>query len=172
MAQLNNLPKENLKGWAMLCRYVQLRKQLSNAEERLEAMRASAAWLGAIKYDGEPVDNSGGISKQERMIAHLEGLEKNLAQIFEEEGAAYGRLTALLSHLPKEEELLLTMRYMDGKRWNDVNRAMYGERSDFDKRQRNYLKTIFKKHLRALRNLEKLLDTEDPTLISNKSHHD
>ena len=163
MAKPNDLPKENLKGWAMLCQYVQLRKQLSNAEERLEAMRASAAWLGAIKYDenGEPVDNNDVSSKQERMNANLEELEKKLDQIFEKEGAAYERLTALLSHLPKEDELLLTMRYMDGCRWNDVNRAIYGVRSDFDERHRNYLKTIFKKHLRALHNLEKLLEAEE-----------
>lgn len=161
MAQRGDSVKEDLKGWAVLKRYGHLRKKLEYKEGRLEEFRESMLGLGAVNYDGMPRGSSNGTSRQERLAIRLESMEEELAVIAEQEAAAYEELTALLSQLQPTEELLLTMRYMDGKRWNTINCTLFGDEYDFDEREDKYLKRTFKKHSSALHNLEKLLEAKD-----------
>lgn len=160
MARDSDPPKEELKCWAMLHQYGQLVKRLNFQEERVEELRASMYGTGAVKYDGMPRSSSNGSSRQERLLIRLEEMQEKLDELANEEGETYDRIASLLDYLPPDEEHLISMRYLDGKRWNAVSRALYGDEDDFDECEDKYLKKTFKKHTRALHDLEGVLEAE------------
>lgn len=153
-------PKEKLKCWAMLHQYGQLVKRLNFQEERMEELRASMYETSAVKYDDMPRGSSNGSSRQERLFIRLEEMQEKLDKLANEEAEAYDRIASLLAQLSPDEEHLIFMRYLDGKRWNAVSFALYGDEDDFDECEDKYLKKTFKKHTRALHNLEKVLEAE------------
>lgn len=161
MARGSNPPKEDLKGWAMLQQYAALRKKLADQEERLEALRETAYGLSSVIYDGMPRGTPSASSHQERTIIRLEELEERKKATATEEAKAYNRLSDLLDALPPDEELVLTMRYLDGHNWNTINRALYGNLDEFDEYEEKYKKRTFRIHSEALRLLEALIMEND-----------
>lgn len=161
MASEKETEKAGQRARALLENYRDLQRRLNIQEERIQEAKASMYSIGGVSYDGMPRGTSDRTSRQERVVARIDKMERRMAELIEEEDLEYDRITSMLEQLRPAEETALTMRYLDGKRWNAVNVALFGEMEDFYDCESKYLKRVFKIHGSGLIALEKIMDRED-----------
>lgn len=151
--------KEELQAYAETLRKIAgLEKRIADFRETMDNP-TSSVWS-----DMPRTQNTSGISRQERAIMRLEEMQEKLAALTEKEKKQYQRITAAFDRLCSEDELLLSLRYIDQVKWDKITEDMFGFEEDFFENIDRYQKRAFRIHGKALKNLEKVYDEIYPVL--------
>ena len=91
-----------------------------------------------------------GISEPEILLAQKEKLENKVKQKQAEVDKDWDELEPIVDNLKPIETLIMNIRYRDGAEWEDVCRAIYGKRGDYDIERDRYMDRVYKAHGSAL----------------------
>lgn len=120
------------------------RRLMKSLEEKAEALRTELAGLKAITYDKDRVQVSPS-NKMEELIPRLVEIEEQYGRtLMKYHNEVLVRIQQIESIQPRECSEILRLRYIDGKKWEQIAEEMsYTERN------------LFYLHGRALRIFEK-----------------
>ena len=107
--------------------------------------------LRSPSFSGMP-SGSGGkrTSEEERLYQRKEELEKKAERQQAEIDRDWAELEPMVEQLKPIETLIMNLRYRYGDEWEDVCRAIFGRRSDYDVEVDRYMNKMYKAHGRAL----------------------
>lgn len=154
-------------------------KKTQAIKERLNAHRDLLAKLEALKLELQYAEDqysatkspnysgtTGGGSDSKR-TSEPEGktirkitLENRVRAKQAEIARDWAELEPLVEQLKPIETLILNLRYQYGEEWDEVCRAIYGRRADYELELDRYMNRIFKAHGHALLELSVMTDTE------------
>ena len=139
--------------------YNETLRRIDGLEKRIADFKATMYSPSTSNISDMPrVHNATGISRQERVVVRLEEMQHRLAELVELEARQYKKITAALQRLDPDEDLLLSLRYIDRRRWNDITEELFGYEDDYEENFDRYQKRAFRIHGRSLENLEKIYD--------------
>ena len=157
-------PKEALRCWNDLTNYTDLIRKLNRAEQRIENFKATMYDPKTASYSDMPRASGNGMSRQERMILRLEGMEDNLRKLAGKEGELYERIDNAIQGMKADLGALLSFRYLDGMKWEMVSAELYGDDPDYDDNEARYIKRVFREHRIALAEMERVYDEIYPVI--------
>ena len=134
--------KERLKG------HLDMLEKLATTKLEIQHLYGS---LSSPNFSGMP-GGSGGkkTSEEERLYQRKEELEKKAEKQQEKIDRDWAELEPFVEQLKPIETLIMNLRYRYGDEWEDVCRAIFGRRSDYDVEIDRYMNKMFKAHGRAL----------------------
>lgn len=147
--------------------YNEVLRRIDKTEERIQEYRETMYSPKSPSLDGMPRGSGIGASRQELAMIRLERMQETLARLVKEEGALYERIDEAMQQIDPDMEHMLSLRYIDGKSWNEINRSLWGDMDDFEEMEDRFLKRTFKLHGSALDNLERVYNQIYP-LISEQ----
>ena len=101
-----------------------------------------------------------GTSETELIVGRKIELENKVKKKQAEIDEDWAELEPLIEQLQPIETLIINLRYLYGSEWEDVCRAIFGKRSDYDIEADRYMNRMFKAHGRALLSLAERAATE------------
>lgn len=136
--------------------------------EKLEALKLELEYAkeqyGACKgsdFSGMP--GGGGdkrTSEPEVKASRKIELEEKVSKKQTEIDKDWAELVPLVEKLKPIETLIINLRYRYGGEWDDVCRAVFGRRKDYELELDRYMNSMFKMHGRALLTLSEIEATE------------
>lgn len=151
--------REELRCKAELKAYNDTLRRIAGLEKRIADFRETIDNpTTSIWSDMPRTQNTTGISRQERALIRLEEMQEKLAALVEREAKQYKRIMAALDKLEAEDELLLSLRYIDQMKWDKISEELFGYEEDFFDNPEKYQKRTFRIHGKALKNLEEVYD--------------
>lgn len=170
MTQQDNKANESqneLRGKADLKAYNETLRRIDGLEKRIADFKETMYSPATSKWSDMPAaHNMTGISRQERAVTRLDEMQRRLKALIAKEAAQYEKITAALQRLDPDEDLLLSLRYIDRKHWNDITEELFGYEEDYDINFDRYQKRAFRVHGKALQDLEKVYDEIYPALVA------
>lgn len=140
-------------------------RRIDGLEKRIEDFKETMYSPSTSAWSDMPIShNTSGISKQERVVARMDTMQRRLAELVEKEGEQYEKITAALQKLDPDEDLLLSLRYIDRQRWDSITEEIFGSEDDFDDNPEKYQKKAFRIHGKALLHLEEVYDQIYPLI--------
>lgn len=136
--------------------------------EKLEALKLeleyAAEQYGACKgFDFSGMPGGGGnkrTSEPEVKVIRKTELEERVREKQTEIDRDWAELAPLVENLKPIETLIINLRYRYGEEWDDVCRAVFGRRKDYELELDRYMNSMFKMHGRALLALSEMEATE------------
>lgn len=157
--------KQELRGKADLKAYNETLRRIDGLEKRIAEFKETMYSPATSKWSDVPAShNMTGISKQERVVARLDDMQRRLAALVKKEAEQYEKITRALQQLDPDEDLLLSLRYIDRKHWNGITEDLFGYEDDYEENFDRYQKRAFRVHGKALEHLEKVYDEIYPVL--------
>ena len=154
-------PKETDKIKALLNAYTLYQRKIDLAEERLAFLEYTADSPSSQNLTGMPGGSRDRTSKQERDYLKKEELKEKLDDMYAEENRKREEIEGLIELMEKpEEQLAITMHYLDFAKWRAVSVAIYGSEPDYDENEKRYLKRTFRIHGSALQTLARIYEKE------------
>lgn len=144
--------------------YNEVLRRIDRTEERIQEYRETMCSPKSQNLDGMPRGSGIGASRQELAMIRLERMQETLARLVKEEGALYEKIDEAMQQLDPDMEHMLSLRYIEGKSWNEVNRSLWGDMDDFEEMEDRFLKRTFKLHGNALDNLERVYNQIYPLI--------
>lgn len=139
--------------------YELLLERFTVAETAAHSPRAAIP-DGMPHGSGNPVDIVGRtVAKLEKLRAQVSAAKSKVDIIGLELEEAIGKIGGARC---VEKRTLLAMKYLDMWEWPDVNRALFGKKSDFLLREDSYQRRTFYIHADALKKLGDILDVQRP----------
>lgn len=138
----------------MLDKLEALKLELQYAEEQYSAAKTP-------NYSGTPGGGGDGKRTSEpesKTIRKLE-LENRVHEKQAEIARDWAELEPLVEQLKPIETLIVNLRYQYGEEWDEVCRAIYGRRPDYELELDRYMNRMFKAHGHALLALSELAAT-------------
>ena len=96
-------------------------------------------------------------SEEERLYQRKVELEKKAERQQAEIDRDWAELEPMVEQLKPIETLVMNLRYRYGNEWEDVCRAIFGRRSDYDVEIDRYMNMMYKAHGRALLALAEMM---------------
>ena len=136
--------------------------------EKLEAINMEIRYVyGTIKspdFSGMPKGGAQRTSEEERLCQILDDKKEEAARKQAEIDRDWADLGEMIERLDPFEALVMNLRYRYGEEWDDVCRAIFGKRSDYELELDRYEDKMYKAHGRALCALaDMLLEREQCT---------
>ena len=131
-----------------------LKLELLYAEEQYSAAKTP-------NYSGNPGGGGNGqrTSEPEGKAFRKIELEKKVIEKQAEIGRDWAELEPMIEQLKPIETLIVNLRYQYGEEWDDVCRAIFGRRKDYELEIDRYMNRMFKAHGHALLSLSELSAT-------------
>lgn len=147
------MTKEDLKKYRLLV------EELETEEERLQAMNINLPGTGGGSNDGTPSGsgNKDPIGTQYCIKAEL---EKKVLKTQEKERKRRISIEEKMEekHLLPRERQIIRLHYIDRMEWKQINKVIYGKRSDYYNKEESYMRRVFRIHGSAL---EKMKDGKE-----------
>lgn len=157
MKQTERTGKETDEIKEFLTAYRTLQQRIDNTESRLECLELSMGAPSSPNMSGMPSGGHEGSSKVERDVIKKMELEEKLGDMYVEENRLREEIEKLIELMEKpNEQTVIEMHYLDGVKWRDISIALYGEKPDYDEKEKKYLKKTFKIHGSALQTLARI----------------
>lgn len=93
--------------------------------ERIKALKEDATGVGGMRYDNAPHERGEPLSRQQRYIEALERLSAEYEQTAAEWAERSAEVERAVRQLPPTLGELIRLRYIDGKKWEDINDEMH-----------------------------------------------
>lgn len=93
--------------------------------ERVKALKEDATGVGGMRYDNAPHERGEPLSRQQRYIEALEKLSAEYEQTAAEWAELSAEVERAVRQLPPTLGELIRLRYIDGKKWEDINDEMH-----------------------------------------------
>ena len=140
--------KKRLSGYRELDHYIE------NQVERYEALKTKMYCLGAQELTDMPKAPGTVRDRTGIMVAQKEELEKRIKSLIEKRSEEYRWIKDVLAHLSNADEVtIIECRYLDGDRWKDIAKILYGSKQDYDEKEDSYVRYCAWLHGRALVNI-------------------
>lgn len=153
---------EAVKNWLWKLREAVTDAEL--AEERLDYLRNRVEAPRGTNLDGMPHAGSFTEDKIGDLVARIEDLTAENAQLWKRVGELRREREAAIRRIGgrgyAELRAVLRLRYIDGERWNDLCFVLYGGKEDFNEREDSYLHRAYKLHGKALYELSQIVPLE------------
>lgn len=118
------------------------RQELKLLESRINALRSDARSTKAVCYGDKLKSRGEPLAGVERYVEKLE----ELSAIYEERKADLLHsvivIEKAISSLPPEQRMLMQLRYIDGKRWEEVNAVLHISHMTSVRMHQNALKKL------------------------------
>ena len=134
--------------------------------EKIEALTLELAYAeeayGSCKAPNYSGTSGGGGSRKRtsepevKTLRKME-LEEKIHQKKAELDRDWAELEPMVENLKPIETLIINLRYRYGEEWDEVCRAIFGRRSDYDIELDRYMNRMFKAHGRALLELSAII---------------
>ena len=129
--------------------------------EKLDTIKLEIEHIyGSLKspnYSDMPKGGGSGLSEEERLYQRKVELEEKAEKQQAKIDQDWAELEPLIEQLKPIETLIMNLRYRYGGEWEDVCRAIFGKRSDYDVELDSYTNKMFKAHGRALLELAEMI---------------
>lgn len=122
------------------CRSASIARQ--SVIERIKALKEDATGVGGIRYDNTPHERGEPLSRQQRYIEALEKLSAEYEQTAAEWAELSAEVERAVRQLPPTLGELIRLRYIDGKKWEDINDEMHISSTTSKRLHHNALKRL------------------------------
>ena len=138
----------------MLDKLEALKLELKYAEEQYGACKGS-------DFSGMPGGGGyKGTSENEVKVSRKIELENKVKKKQIEIDRDWAKLAPMVEQLKPIETLIINLRYRYGEEWDEVCRAVFGRRKDYELELDRYMNSMFKLHGSALLALSVIAETE------------
>ena len=110
--------------------------------ERIKALKEDATGVGGMRYDNAPHERGEPLSRQQRYIEALEKLSAEYEQTAAEWAEQSAEVERAVRQLPPTLGELIRLRYIDGKKWEDINDEMHISSTTSKRLHHNALKRL------------------------------
>lgn len=110
--------------------------------ERVKALKEDATGVGGMRYDNAPHERGEPLSRQQRYIEALEKLSAEYEQTAAEWAELSAEVERAVRQLPPTLGELIRLRYIDGKKWEDINDEMHISSTTSKRLHHNALKRL------------------------------
>ena len=110
--------------------------------ERIKALKEDATGVGGMRYDNTPHERGEPLSRQQRYIEALEKLSAEYEQTAAEWAEWSAEVERAVRQLPPTQGELIRLRYVDGKKWEDINDEMHNSSTTSKRLHRSALKRL------------------------------
>ena len=93
--------------------------------ERIKALKEDATGVGGMRYDNTPHERGEPLPRQQRYIEALEKLSAEYEQTAAELAELSAEVERAVRQLTPTLGELIRLRYIDGKKWEDINDEMH-----------------------------------------------
>ena len=122
------------------CRSASIARQ--SVIERIKALKEDATGVGGMRYDNTPHERGEPLSRQQRYIEALEKLSAEYEQTAAEWAELSAEVERAVRQLPPTLGELIRLRYIDGKKWEDINDEMHISSTTSKRLHHNALKRL------------------------------
>jgi len=143
-----------------LARSLKLQEKLRGKLARLDALERKMLSPSSPRLDGMPHSGGRSIDREADLVALKVDTEAEIRELRIEIRKERQQLAELFANLNPDEELVCTLRYIDGLCWRDVVAAIYDGEEDYEDEIERYTNKMFKAHGKAILNLIPFISPE------------
>lgn len=137
--------------------YIELNKEIDYQIIRLEHYSEKIKSIKSPLYSDMPKAPPIHPDHIADMISRKEEIEKNIRDLMQQREKKRQIINRLIARLSKPElKIVLQLRYINLKEWNEVIFDMYGEKEDYEMKLDNYRQRVFRYHKQAITEIEKM----------------
>lgn len=147
------------KSW--LSGYSELSREIDSEVQRLSLLRDQLESPAAPRLDGMPrcgysPDRYGAaFSRIDNLECRIKAEQQKLDSL---EGEIEKALSLLTGKRAGTKRSIIRARYLDGLRWDIVNRVVHGAEPDFDMQEDVYMKRVYRLHKSALKDIAEMVE--------------
>ena len=159
-AESNRYDVETVKNW--LREYREIELDIENQIERLERLEAKIYGVGSSQLSDMPKARNPVGDRLAILLSQRDELEEDIRAMMASRDEQKAKIESLCKKLRRsDQKAVIRMRYLDGEKWTDITKMLFGKREDFEKREDSYLRTVGNIHGRALKNIAKQLNKSE-----------
>lgn len=150
---------EAVKQW--LNRFKDVQEELRFLNLRIETLRDKALSPASPVLSDMP---KGGNSNTDRIglnLGVIDSLEREAEDLQEKAAGLYSEIDTAIrqtkGHGSTEQRLLLQLRYLDLRAWDEVAFVFFGDKTDFYDRESTFTRRCFEIHKKAIEALHEIL---------------
>lgn len=137
-----------------LQQYREREREIDNQIERLERLEAKLYGVGSPQLTDMPKVSSPAGDKTVALIAQKDELDGLIRSLVKEQTKEREWIEDVLTGLVKsDEKAVIRIRYIDGAKWIEVAKLLFGNAEDYEDKSDSYLRRVTKLHGQALVNM-------------------
>ena len=118
--------------------------------EKLRTLRARMMSVGAQRLSDMPKAPSSNMDKMAEMVIRADELENSIRERIKIQDIDRNAIESLANQLGDNQKMIITYRYLYGKKWADIVQMMYGKESGYFQKMKTFSKRIYREHEKAL----------------------
>ena len=145
---------EETQAW--LSRFLDTEEELDRLLERIEWLRSDLKTPSSPAITGMPHGGGYEADRIGRTLARIDDLDAQAKELLAKSKRQYKEINSAISQVRNHiklwppRKLLLELRYLDRRDWEDIIEVLWGKQFDFDDRYDTYRRSTFRYHAEAL----------------------
>ena len=129
--------------------------------EKLRTLRARMTSVGAQQLSDMPKAPSSNPDKMAEMVIRADELENSIRERMKIQDIDRNAIESLADQLGDNQKMIITYRYLYGKKWTDIVQMMYGKESGYFQKMKTFSKRIYREHEKALTEMARAWSSTD-----------
>lgn len=154
---------EAAKEW--LNRYKDIQEEIRFLNLRIESLQDRALSPASPILSDMPKGSSRNNDRIGTSLSIIDGLERDRAELQKKAYDLYREIDSSIRKISGkgsvERRMLLQLRYLDLRAWDEITFAFYGDQADFYDREPSYNRRCFELHRRGIEELTNILNLQE-----------